>query len=77
MKNPFSVHSELEEYPSIITVNIAFGKWNLFFIADEWVDCSKVGGYQECVLQGVKGVTFLSRVITLDREESTEKCMPC
>ena len=71
-ENPLSACALLEQHPSVITINLAFGRWNLFFIADEQIDYANVEGYQECILHGVKSVTFLSRVTTLDWDQSME-----
>jgi len=71
VKNPLSAYERLKALFPVISV--AFGTWHLLLISDKQIDVSELEGYQECILQEIKGVTHLSKVTTLNWEESMKK----
>lgn len=71
VKNPLSAYERLKALFPVISV--AFGSWHLLLISDKQIDVFKLEGYQDCILQEIKGVTHLSKVIMLNWEESMKK----
>lgn len=52
---------------------VGVGNWNLVLVSNTCIGYSDIEGYQKCILQGIKGATFLSKVKTLDFDESMKK----
>jgi len=70
VENPLS--ENIKELSSVV-MYMAMGNWNLLLVSNTSIDYSKLEGYQKCILQGIKGATFLSRVKMLDFDESMRK----
>lgn len=64
--NPLSKYEQLFDN-SLVTAGL--GRWSLSFTSEKLIDTSKLE-CKECILKKVKGETFLSRVTTLDWDES-------
>ncbi|KYK36595.1 MAG: hypothetical protein AYK18_02560 [Theionarchaea archaeon DG-70] len=68
--NPFTVYRSLKGFPGLISKSLTAGNWNLLVICDQLMDLSALKGVNQCILQGVKGVTHLSKVPGLNWDES-------
>jgi hypothetical protein len=71
--NPLSAYESLTGSRHTISVNIECGQWNSLVISEEVVDFSGLKGSEKCIHQGRKGVTSLSKVTSLDWDQSLEK----
>ncbi len=72
-KNARSVHALFKEIPGVVYECLTCGYWNVMLVCNFKMDFSLLKGLQECVYQGVKGRTWLSKVTTLDWDHSLEK----
>jgi hypothetical protein len=70
--NPLSAYESLAGSHDVISVNIECGQWNSLVISEKVVDFSGLKGSEKCMLQGRKGVTSLSKVDSLDWDQSLE-----
>jgi len=68
-ENQLTAYEELIEN-SLVTAGI--GHWNVSFTSEKCIDTSQLE-CKECFLKKVKGETFLSKVTTLDWDESMKK----
>jgi len=73
VNDPFTVYRCLKEFPGVISRSLTAGNWNLLVICDKLMDLSLLEGLNQCILQGVKGVTHLSKVCGLDWKESIQR----
>jgi hypothetical protein len=71
--NPLSAYESLTGSRHTISVNIECGQWNSLVISEEVVGLSGLKGSEKCIHQGRKGVTSLSKVTSLDWDQSLEK----
>jgi len=72
VNDPFTVYRRLKGFPGVVSRNLTAGDWNLLVIFNRLIDLSVLNGVRECILQGVKGVTHLSKVGRLDWDESIQ-----
>jgi DNA-binding Lrp family transcriptional regulator len=72
VKDPLSAYERLAGSHDVISVSVECGEWNSLVISEEVVDFSGLGGSEKCILQGRKGVTSLSKVTSLDWDQSLE-----
>ena len=72
-ENPLFVYQCLKGFPHIVSQSLTSGRWNLLLICDRPLDFSVLKGFKQCLLKGVKGTTYLSKVTTLDGDESIKK----
>ncbi len=72
-EQPFSTFNRFKEFPHVLSRNLVSGAWNLSLICDKFINFSVLEGFRHCILQGIKGVTWLSKVETLDWNISLEK----
>ena len=73
VEDPLLLYVDLKQCTAVVSVEVGFGSWNLLVISNESIDYTELEGYEKCILHGIKGTTFLSRVITLDWNESMER----
>lgn len=71
-ENPLLAYRGFKDFPRI-SRSLASGGWNLLLISDGLINFSILKGFKHCLLKGVKGVTYLSKVTSLDWDESMEK----
>jgi hypothetical protein len=72
VSNPLSTYESLTGSRHTVSVNIGCGQWNSLVISEEVVDFPGIEGSEKCIHQGRKGVTFLSKVTSLDWDQSLE-----
>lgn len=71
--HPLPTYHGLEGFPHVLHRSLSSGNWNLLLICDTLMDFSVLKGFKQCVYQGVKGVTHLSKVTSLDWDQSIQK----
>ena len=57
----------------ILYRSVSCGTWNVLVITDEYVDYSSLPQVQECIVEGVKSATYMSKVTVLDFGESVKR----
>lgn len=72
-EHPLSTYSNLKGFPHVISRNLCSGNWNLSLICEKFMNFSVLKGFRQCILQGIKGVTHLSKVTSLDWDASMEE----
>lgn len=72
-ENACSVYRYFKEIPHIVGRSLGCGHWNVLLICENTMNFSLVQGVQQCVFQGVKGLTYLSKVTSLDWDKSLER----
>ena len=72
VNDPLTVYRRFKGFPGLISKSLTAGNWNLLVIFNRLVDLSVLKGVNQCILQGVKGVTHLSKVGGLDWDESVQ-----
>jgi hypothetical protein len=70
--DPISVYESFTGSHHTVSVSIGCGQWNSLVISEEVVDFSGLKGSEKCIHQGRKGVTSLSKVNSLDWDQSLE-----
>jgi hypothetical protein len=70
--NPLSAYERFAGSHDVISVSVECGQWNSLVISEKVVDFSGLKGSEKCILQGRKGVTSLSKVASLDWDQSLE-----
>jgi len=71
--SPLSAYQYCKEVPSVVYTCLALGSWNLFLVSEKDIDISFLKGFREYIVRGVKGGTYLSKVRTVDWDQSVEK----
>lgn len=71
--HPLSAFKCFSEFPGVISRTLSCGSWDLILIPESLIDYSQLEGFEEQVHQGVRGVTVLSKVTSLDWEKSKER----
>ena len=64
--DPFTTYKQLKGFPRVTSRRLSYGSWNLSLISESLMDFPQLKGYQQTVYQGVKGITFLSKVPFID-----------
>jgi hypothetical protein len=72
VSNPLSAYESFAGSRHTVSVNIGCGQWNSLVISEEAVGLSGLEGSEKCVHHGRKGVTSLSKVTSLDWDQSLE-----
>ena len=72
VNDPLTVYRRLKGFPGLVSKSLTAGNWNVLVICDKLMDLSVLKGVRKCILQGVKGVTHLSKVGGLDWDESIQ-----
>jgi len=72
VNDPFTVYRRFKGFSGVVSKSLTAGDWNLLVICDRLMDLSVLSGVRKCILQGVKGVTHLSKVGGLDWDESIQ-----
>ncbi len=72
-ENSLTVYKDFKGFPYLISRDLCLGEWDLMVTSEKRFDFSLLKGFKECVYQGVKGVTYASRVTSLNWETSVEK----
>jgi len=73
VKNPLLAYWCFRRFPKVVYRSLASGSWNLLLISEKCIDFSFLKGFKEYIYYGVKGVTFLSKVETVDWNKSLER----
>jgi len=73
VNDPLTVYRRLKGFPGVVSRSLTAGSWNLLVIFNRLMDLSVLSGVRKCFLQGVKGVTHLSKVGGLDWDESIQR----
>ena len=71
--SPLSAYQHCKEVPTVVYTCLALGSWNLFLVSRKDIDFSFLKGFKEYIVRGVKRGTYLSKVKTVDWNESLEK----
>jgi hypothetical protein len=72
VKDPLSAYERFAGSHNVVSVSIECGQWNSLVISEKVVDFSGLKGSEKCILQGRKGVSSLSKVDSLDWDQSLE-----
>jgi hypothetical protein len=70
--DPLSAYESLAGSHDVVSVSIECGEWNSLVISEKVIDFPGLKGSEKCILQGRKGVTSLSKVDSLDWDQSSE-----
>jgi hypothetical protein len=71
-ENVLLMYTYLKEFPYVIYRSLEFGNWNLLLISEKMIDFSMLKGFKTWFLRGVKGATWLSKVIFIDWDQSMD-----
>ncbi|MBU7028080.1 MAG: winged helix-turn-helix domain-containing protein [Theionarchaea archaeon] len=72
-EDPYAAYKGLKELPHVVYRSWNCGEWNITLIIDTLMNFSVLKGFKECIHQGVKSVTYLPKVTTLDWDKSLKK----
>ncbi len=72
-ERPLLAYGLFEKFPRVISRRLCTGKWNLMLISDMSANFSFLKGFEKCIHHGVKGATYVSKVVSLDWESAMEK----
>jgi hypothetical protein len=73
--NPMDAYTSFAGFPHVRNRTLCAGTWNLMLICERPMDFSHLKGFQKSVLQGVKGVTYLPKVRSLNWDSSMTKIL--
>ena len=73
IKDPVVTYQCLRAFPTVISRSLASGSWNVMLTSEKGINPTVLRGFKECVLQGIKGVTWLSKVASLTWDESVHR----
>jgi hypothetical protein len=73
--NPTDAYRSFAGFPHVRNRTLCAGTWNLMLICERSMDFSQLKGFQKSVLQGVKGVTYLPKVRSLNWDSSMTKIL--
>jgi len=72
-EDPYAVYKGLKGLPHVLYRSWNCGRWNMTLISDTLINLPLLKGFQTCIHQGVKSVTYLPKVTTLDWDNSMKK----
>ncbi len=72
-ENPSTVYEDFKGFSYVTSRNLCLGEWDLMLTCEKMFNFSLLKGFKKCVYQGVKGVTYASKVTSLNWETSMEK----
>ncbi|MBU7009911.1 MAG: hypothetical protein HXS46_04430 [Theionarchaea archaeon] len=72
-EDPLTTYQSLKAFPYLVSRSLVSGTWNLLLICEKLMDFSVLKGFRRCILQGVRGVTHLSKVTTLDWDTAVKR----
>ena len=72
-ENPYTVYKGVKELPHVVYRSWNCGEWNITLISGILMNLPLLKGFQKCIHQGTKSVTYLSKVTTLDWDTSFKK----
>jgi len=72
-ENPLFTYQYLKDFPHVISRSLTSGGWNVLLICEKMMDFSILKGFKQCLLKEAKGATHLSKVTSLDWEESLKR----
>jgi len=72
-KDPYTAYKGLKGLPHVLYRSWNCGQWNITLISDTMMNLPLLKGFQTCIHQGTKSVTYLSKVTTLDWDKSLKK----
>jgi len=71
--NSRSAYERFEKFSSMKKRSLNCGSWDLLLICEKLIDFSIVKGFKQCIHRGVKGVTYLSKVTSLNWDQCMRK----
>ncbi|KYK31265.1 MAG: hypothetical protein AYK19_17135 [Theionarchaea archaeon DG-70-1] len=72
-KDPYIAYKGLKRLPHVLYRSWNCGKWNITLISDTLMNFQLLKGFQTCIYQGTKSVTYLSKATMLGWDESLKK----
>ncbi len=72
-ENPLPTYKSFSGFPHVVYRSLNAGDWNLLLISEKLMDFSLLKGFRQCIAQGKKSVTCLSKVTSLEWNRSMEK----
>ena len=66
-------YKRFKGFPNVMHRSLSSGNWNILLICEKFMNFSMLKGFRHCIYQGTKGVTHLSRVTSLDWDNSMKK----
>jgi hypothetical protein len=72
-EHPVAAFKCFSRFPSVMTTSLSSGEWNLMLISRNMSNLSELEGFRKEFYHGVKGVTCVPKVTTLDWELSMKK----
>lgn len=72
-EHPVPTYQEFSGFPSVIHRSLSLGDWNILLICEKLMDFSVLKGFNHCIYQGAKSVTCLSKVTSVDWDQSIKR----
>jgi len=72
-EHPVPTYQEFNGFPSVIHRNLSLGNWNLLLICEKLTNFSVLKGFNQCIYQGAKSVTCLSKATSIDWDHSIKR----
>lgn len=69
---PRLAYNWFKGFPCVISRSLNCGSWDLLLICEKLLDFSVLKGFKKYIYQGVKSVTYIPRVTSLDWDHSIE-----
>jgi len=72
-EHPVPTYQEFNGFPNVIHRNLSLGNWNVLLICEKSMDFSVLKGFNQCIHQGAKSATCLSKVTSVDWDQSIKR----
>jgi len=72
-EHPVPTYLEFKGFPNVIHRSLSLGNWNILLICEKLMNFSVLNGFKKCIYQGAKSVTYLSKVTSIDWDQSIKK----
>ncbi len=72
-ENPMEAFKNFQGFPHVISRTLASGSWNLLLVCEKLIDFSELKGFQNCIIQDAKSITYVPKVVSLEWETSLQK----
>jgi len=72
-EHPVPTYQGFNGFPNVVHRNLSLGNWNILLICEKSMDFSVLKGFNQRIHQGAKSVTCLSKVTSVDWDQSIKR----
>ncbi|MBU7030270.1 MAG: winged helix-turn-helix domain-containing protein [Theionarchaea archaeon] len=72
-EHPVPTYLGFHGFPDVIHRSLSLGSWNVLLICEKLMNFSVSKGFKQCIHQGAKSVTCLSKVTSIDWDHSIKR----